>query len=104
MLSSPSEGKQRDDDDRASATVGFKIRVAHISEAKQDKHDCEALKTHKRLEGVLAHQRRRVEEDVEVDCLTVKQLFSCTRYLIILNKKKKSFVLFCCGLVIPPSS
>lgn len=49
---------------RGSVSAGLNIRVAHILRAKPDKHDCVALR-HKRLEGVLAHQRLRAEEDVE---------------------------------------
>lgn len=69
MLSSPNEGEQRGgrggkkrdvraDNGRGSVSAGLNIRVAHILRAKQDKHDCVALR-HKRLEGVLAHRRLR---------------------------------------------
>lgn len=84
----------RADNGRGSVSAGLNIRVAHILRAKQDKHDCVALR-HKRLEGVLAHRRLRGGGGRGGSTVSVSSSSFCTRYLIILDK---SFVLYLCHL------
>lgn len=102
MLSSPSEGEHRSsrgkerEQTRAELLRQWGSRYGLPTFGRPNKTKMSVRRSDtQRLDGVLAHQRQRVEGDVEVDCLSVEQLFSCTRYQIIQNK---SFVLFLCRL------